>query len=76
MRIIDSIPHPNMTISIFSMNNKYIVKFEAGPMEQSFKFPVEEVGGVDSLKQLISDDFLDKTMLRFKEMFLLYKELK
>jgi hypothetical protein len=53
-----------------------IVKFEAGPMEQSFKFPVDEVGGTEALKQLITDEFLDKTLLRFKEMFLLYKDLK
>lgn len=76
MRIIDSIPHPSMTISIFMMNNKYIVKFEAGPMEQSFKFPVEEVGGTDALKQLITEEFLEKTLLRFKEMFQVYKDLK
>jgi len=76
MRIIDSIPHPAMTISIFLMNNKYIVKFEAGPMEQSYKFPVDEIGGTEALKQLITDEFLDKTLLRFKEMFLLYKDLK
>ena len=42
MRIIDSIPHQSMTISIFQMNDKYQVKFEAGPMEQIFKFNVEE----------------------------------
>lgn len=76
MRIIDSIPHPSMTISIFLMNNKYIVKFEAGPMEQGFKFPADEVGGVESLKQLITEEFQEKTLLRFKEMFQLYKDLK
>ena len=76
MRIIDSIPHPSMTISIFLMNNKYIVKFEAGPMEQSFKFPADEVGGTESLKQLITEEFQEKTLVRFKEMFQLYKDLK
>ncbi|MCE3260000.1 MAG: hypothetical protein K0S12_1641, partial [Bacteroidetes bacterium] len=29
MRIIDSIPHESMTISIFKMNDKFMVKFEA-----------------------------------------------
>ncbi|MBK9283501.1 MAG: hypothetical protein IPM51_04190 [Sphingobacteriaceae bacterium] len=75
MRIIDAIPHPSMTISIFSMNNKYIVKFEAGPMEQVFKFNSDDIGGVEQLKNKINDEFMDQTMLRFKEMFLLYKEL-
>ena len=75
MRIIDSIPHPSMTISIFSMNNKYIVKFEAGPMEQSFKFSTDEIAGVEELKRKINDEFIERTMDRFKEMFLVYKEL-
>ncbi len=75
MRIIDSIPHHSMTISIFQMNDKYQVKFEAGPMEQIFKFHVEEVKGVENLKKLITEDFIEKTRLRFNEMFLQMKEL-
>jgi hypothetical protein len=69
MRIIDSIPHKSMTISIFQMNDKYQVKFEAGPMEQIFKFLVEEVKGLDGLKLKINDDFIESTRLRFNEMY-------
>jgi hypothetical protein len=75
MRIIDSIPHQSMTISIFQMNDKYQVKFEAGPMEQIFKFNVEEVRGVENLKKMMSEDFIEKTRLRFNNMFLSMKEL-
>ena len=75
MRIIDSIPHQSMTISIFQMNDKYQVKFEAGPMEQIFKFNVEEVRGVENLKIMMSEDFIEKTRLRFNDMFLSMKEL-
>jgi hypothetical protein len=75
MRIIDSIPHQSMTISIFQMNDKYQVKFEAGPMEQIFKFNVEEVRGVENLKKLITEDFIEKTRLRFNDMFLSMKDL-
>lgn len=75
MRIIDSIPHQSMTISIFQMNDKYQVKFEAGPMEQTFKFTIEEVRGVENLKKMINEDFIEKTRLRFNEMFLAMKEL-
>ena len=51
MRIIDTIPHPSITISIFQMNDKYQVKFEAGPMEQTFKFTTAEVkrNGVEKI---------------------------
>jgi hypothetical protein len=75
MRIVDSIPHQSMTISIFQMNDKFQVKFEAGPMEQTFKFSVEEVKGLENLKKIITEDFIENTRLRFNEMFLAMKEL-
>lgn len=75
MRIIDSIPHESMTISIFQMNDKYQVKFEAGPMEQIFKFLVEEVNSVENLKKIISTDFIEATRKRFNDMFLSMKNL-
>jgi hypothetical protein len=58
-----------MTISIFQMNDKYQVKFEAGPMEQIFKFFINEVKGLDGLKQKINDNFIESTRLRFNDMF-------
>jgi hypothetical protein len=74
MRIIDSIPHPSISISIFNMNDKYIVKFEAGPMEQSFKFQTEQVKSVENLKKMINADFIETVRLRFNDMFLQMKE--
>ena len=74
MRIIDSIPHPSISISIFQMNDKFIVKFEAGPMEQAFKFYTEDVKSVDVLKKLVNDNFIEKVRLRFNEMFMQMKD--
>lgn len=74
MRIIDSIPHPSITISIFQINEKFIVKFEAGPMEQAFKFYAEDVKSVDGLKALINEAFIEKVRLRFNDMFMQMKE--
>jgi len=76
MRIIDSIPHPSMTISIFQMNDKFILKFEAGPMEQAFKFYVEDVRSVDGLKALANEAFIETVRLRFNDMFLQMKAAK
>jgi hypothetical protein len=73
MRIIDSIPHPSMSISIFQMNDKFIVKFEAGPMEQAFKFYTEDVKSVEGLKKLINEDFIETVRVRFNEMFMQMK---
>ncbi len=75
MRIIDNIPHESMTISIFQMNDKYMVKFEAGPMEQTFKFSIEEMKNVENFKTKITTEFIDTTRKRFNEMFMQMKQI-
>jgi hypothetical protein len=57
------------------MNDKYQVKFEAGPMEQVFKFAQEEVKNLENLKKMMSEDFIEQTRKRFNEMFLQMKTL-
>lgn len=74
MRVIDTIPHPSISISIFQMNDKYIVKFEAGPMEQAFKFYTEDVKSVENLKKIVDESFIETVRLRFNEMFLQMKK--
>ncbi|MBS1637066.1 MAG: hypothetical protein JST26_14205 [Bacteroidetes bacterium] len=73
MRIIDSIPHPSISISIFQMNDKFIVKFEAGPMEQAFKFMMQDVKSVEQLKKIIDEAFVETVRERFNQMYLQYK---
>ncbi len=70
MRVVDSIPHESMSITIMQMNDKYQVRFEAGPMEQIFKFSIEEVGNLEGLKKRIDETFINTTRKRFNEMFL------
>jgi len=74
MRILETIPHPSITITIFQMNDKFIVKFEAGSMEQVFKYNQVEVRGLDGLKRIINADFIEKTRSRFNDMFLQWKQ--
>jgi hypothetical protein len=74
MRVIATIPHPKLSISIFSMNDKYQVQFVAGPMEQTFKIPHSEIEGVEGIKKMLDEEFMQKVMLRFNEMFLSLKE--
>jgi hypothetical protein len=76
MRIVDSIPHESMTISIFQMNDKFQVRFEAGPMEQTFKFSQAEVKGLDNLKKIINTEFIETTRKRFNDMFLQLRALE
>lgn len=70
MRIVDSIAHESMTISIFQMNDKFQVRFEAGPMEQIFKFHKDEVGDLAGLKKRVDAAFIEQTRQRFNDMFM------
>lgn len=74
MRIIGNIPHPSIRITLFMMNEKYIIKFEAGPMEQIFKLALEEVNGIEGIEKILDQEFMKRIMDRFNEMFLSYKE--
>jgi hypothetical protein len=76
MRVVATIPHPKLSISIFSMNDKYQVTFEAGPMEQTFKIPHSEVDGIEGIKKMVDAAFLEKILARFNEMYLSLKETK
>jgi len=76
MRIVDSIPHESMTISIFHMNDKYQVRFEAGPMEQIFKFHVEEINNLANLKTRITPEFIETTRKRFNDMFIQMRDME
>ena len=74
MRVIGNIPHPKLTISIFSMNDKYQIQFVAGPMEQTFKIAHADVDGVEGIKKMLDEEFMNKIMERFNEMFLSFKD--
>ncbi|MBK6264828.1 hypothetical protein JKA74_07255 [Marivirga sp. S37H4] len=68
MRIIGEIPNNHCKITLFQWNEKYLVKFELGLYEQTYKVDEYEVEGTNALKELISDVFLQKVMKRFDEM--------
>lgn len=68
MRIVAEVPHPVMKISIFSWNEKYHLKFEAGPFEQTYKVKQLDVTGVEDVKNMVTDDFCTKVLERFKAM--------
>jgi len=68
MRIIDSIIHPACKISFFAMNNKYLVKFEAGPYEQTYKFDQDDYENLNLLKAKINTQFIDEVIVIFRKM--------
>ena len=50
------------------MNDKYLVKIEAGPYEQVYKVDQMEIEGLTALKELINDVFLEKVASIFRTM--------
>ena len=76
MRVIGNIPHPTITISIFAMNDKYQIRFEAGPLEQIFKIQQTDVNGIEGIYKLVDEEFMRKIMERFNEMYLSFKDAK
>jgi hypothetical protein len=69
MRTIAELPHPDCKITIFSMNQKFIIKFEQGNLEQTFKIAELNVtDGVNGIFQILDDEFIDKVVSQFAEM--------
>jgi hypothetical protein len=75
MRIIGSIPHPECKITLFSWNQKFLIKFELGLCEQTFKVPHEDVADEDDLRGRISPAFIESALLRFGQMHATLAEL-
>ncbi|HEY9489580.1 MAG TPA: hypothetical protein VIQ51_14655 [Chryseosolibacter sp.] len=68
MRVVREIPHPDYKITIFSWNNRYLIKFEQGPLEQTFKIPEMDLSSEDDLIILLDAEFLQQAGGRFIEM--------
>lgn len=68
MRVVKEFIQEDIRISVFSWNNKYIIKFEFGPLEQTFKISEMDVLDEEDLNVFWSGDFFEKVKVRFKEM--------
>lgn len=68
MRLVEEIPHHTFKISVFNYNEKYIIKIELAQYEQSFKVPCSDVNGMEDIKKLLNEPFLESVMHRFLSM--------
>lgn len=69
MRVVAEIPHPECKISIFFWNQRYLIKFERGACEQTYKVGELDVANLEDLKsRLIESDFITKAVARFEGM--------
>jgi hypothetical protein len=68
MKVIGTIIRPECTITLFHWNNKYLLKLEAGPFEQTYKVDEYELATEDDLRKIINEDFMSEAMERFADM--------
>lgn len=68
MRVVSEIVHPELKITIFHWNNRYLIKFEAGLFEQTYKIQEYDVDSEEDVKKLVTDDFIRGVMERFNQM--------
>ncbi len=69
MRVVAELPHPDCKITIFSMNNKYIIKFEQGTIEQTYKLAEMDIlNGIDGVFEIIDEAFIQSVVANFKLM--------
>lgn len=69
MRVVAEIPNPDMKITLFSWNGKYLIKLEKGPLEQTYKVDEMEVMGEADVRQMLDEVFLNRALARFRDMY-------
>lgn len=68
------IAHPKLDVSVFLRENKYTIKIVLDQYEQVFRINQTDVTGMDDIRALVSEEFLNKVYLRFVEMSKDFKE--
>jgi hypothetical protein len=77
MRIVKELSIKDIRVSVFSWNNKYILKFEQGMVEQTFKIGEMDIVEEKDLDAFLEGDFLESVEKRFEEMHhSLYNQLE
>jgi hypothetical protein len=66
MRTLAELPHPDCKITIFGMNQKYIIKFEQGNLEQTYKIAEADiVDSVNGVFEILDEEFVNKVLQIF-----------
>ena len=68
MRVVGEIADTRCKITLFAWNNRYLIKFERGLLEQTFKINEFDVTSEQELYQLIDDTFISTVINQFDSM--------
>lgn len=68
MRVVGEIPHDVCKITLFSWNNRYLIKLEYGLLEQTYKVNQFDIVSEADLYQIVDESFIHAALDRFREM--------
>lgn len=68
MRVVKEIAHPQLKITVYAWNNRYLIKFERGLIEQTFKINETDLAGEADVDALLDSVFIEKVTENFLEM--------
>lgn len=70
MRVIAEVPHHSYRITVFYMNQKYILKIEWGNLEQNYKISEFDyaIGSETDIVQMVNEEFLSDVATIFEQM--------
>jgi hypothetical protein len=68
MRVVGEIPHSECKITIFHWNNRYLVKLEQGPFEQTFKIEEFDLASEAEVRLVVTEPFIQSALRRFESM--------
>lgn len=67
MRIIGTIDHPSLKITVFKMDNRLTLKFETSEFEQSYKFRLtNQLHNFEDVQRLVDSAFIEGVIENFK----------
>lgn len=70
MRVLKEIQRPQCKVTVYQWNEKYLLKLEKGPIEQTFKISEMDLTSEDELEEILNEEFMQKADERFTEMML------
>jgi hypothetical protein len=68
MRIVGEIPHDVCKITLFSWNNRYLIKLELGLLEQTYKVNQFDISSEADLYKIVDARFINEALIRFDDM--------
>jgi len=68
MRVVKELSVDTIRITVFSWNNKYLIKYEQGMVEQTYKVSEMDILAEEDLNSFFQKEYIDEIKNKFDEM--------